>query len=775
MGSSLRLLLIEDNEDDAALLIRQLERGGFEVEARRVETLESLQSALLEEWDLFISDFHLPGMNGLQALKMVRETGRDRPFLMVSGVMGEEAAVGAMRAGAHDYILKDNTARLVPAVNRELREAVERSARLKAEEALRESEEQYRVLVESSPYGIFEVDCEGEFISMNAAGRRILVPGRTEDNIGDPLLDLTHSADSERVRDLLRRAAGGAPSEFECRTRDDRILQVSLVPNYDREKRAHLIGLVQEITERKRIEEVLKESENRYRDLFQNAHDLVYTTDLEGNFTSVNRAGCQLSGYDAEELLKLNISDVIAPEYVDLALQMIEAKKGGSATSNYELEVVTKTGLRVPLEVSTRLQERDGEARAIQGIARDLTERRRAEEERERLEAQLRHAQKMETVGTLAGGIAHDFNNILQAILGYSHMTLDDLIPGSRARDNLDHVIKAANRASDLVRQILTFSRQVEVERKPTPLQPIVLEALKLLRNSLPSTIEIRQRVEGSAPAIMADATQVHQVIMNLGTNAAHAMRGIGGRIEVSLDVVDLDSEFVRLHPNLEPGVHVRLTVSDSGRGMEESVRERVFEPFFTTKKGEGTGLGLSVVHGIVASHGGEITVGSERGRGTTFTIFFPSAGGEQSGRAQPLEQALRGRERILFVDDEEDLVILGKRMLQRLGYRVSTETSSSRALETFRSSPDRFDLVITDQTMPQMTGIQLAGHIAKVRSDIPIILTTGFSEVDAAAEALRQGVSEHLLKPVGVRALSQTIRRILDPHPERMNIPVRR
>lgn len=379
------------------------------------------------------------------------------------------------------------------------------------------------------------------------------------------------------------------------------------------------------------------------------------------------------------------------------------------------------------------------------------------------LENRLAQAQKMEAIGTLAGGIAHDFNNILSAIMGYTELSLMDIPPDSAMRKNLKQVLKAGGRAKELVQQILTFSRQRERDMQPIKINLIVNEALKLLRASLPSTIQINNNISSNR-AIMSDSTNIHQVIMNLCTNASHAMQEKGGLLEVSLADVDNDTDFVKNHPGLNPGKFVRLTVSDTGHGMSPVVLERIFDPFFSTKrKGEGTGMGLSVVHGIVKSHGGTLTVDSTPGRGAVFNAFFPAV---ESGWVPENENAdlmATGVENILFVDDEAFQADIAKKMLSRLGYDLTCCTSSVEALDLFSQSPEAYDLVITDMTMPHMTGEVLARKLIAIRPDIAIIVCTGYSDRINSEIAREIGIRELVMKPVVMKDIANSIRRILD------------
>ena len=394
----------------------------------------------------------------------------------------------------------------------------------------------------------------------------------------------------------------------------------------------------------------------------------------------------------------------------------------------------------------------------------DVTERKKAEEGRKKLEQQLRQAQKMEAVGTLAGGIAHDFNNILAAIIGYTELSQNDLDKSHPCQRYLTNVLTAGGRAKNLVYQILSFSRQAEQKRLPIDIAPAVKEALKLLRASIPTTIEIEQDIALELGAALADPTRIHQVIMNLCTNAAYAMREKGGILTVKLSRIELDEREASQYAELTPGSYLRLTVSDTGHGMDRGTLERIFEPFFTTKKEEGTGLGLSVVHGIIKDHGGAITVYSEPGRGTTFHIYLPTQETEQVKPVKETALALpRGNEHILLVDDEAMLADIGRRMLEGLGYQVTALTSSQEALQLFKAEPDSFGLLITDQTMPHVTGLQLAQEIANVRPDIPIILCSGFSSQTSVEDIKTAGVKRFLAKPLLAREVAWAVRNALD------------
>ncbi len=403
----------------------------------------------------------------------------------------------------------------------------------------------------------------------------------------------------------------------------------------------------------------------------------------------------------------------------------------------------------------------DGSVTRFVGVLRDTTHE-------NNLDKLLRQAQKMEAVGTLAGGIAHDFNNLLGAIMGFTELSIFDLEESSPIRPNLERVIEAARRAKDLVRQILTFSRQRDQEKQPTQVSLIVKEALKLLRSSLPSTIVLRQNIRTSS-LILADPTQIHQILMNLCSNASHAMQETGGALEVSLENVDLPHtpDVMSRHPGLEPGPYLRLSVSDTGHGVDPAILHRIFDPYFTTKKiGEGTGLGLAVVDGIVKDCGGMVNVFSESGKGTVFHVWLPrlESTRDKAERVKTPDPLPGGSETILLVDDEKALAEAGQQILARLGYQVVVRLCPAEALAAFLAEPDKVDLVITDHTMPKMTGIELAREILAVRPEMPIILCTGFSATLGMTpdKARAVGIREMIMKPIIMRDLAETVRRVL-------------
>ncbi len=519
-------------------------------------------------------------------------------------------------------------------------------------------------------------------------------------------------------------------------------------------------------------------SEERFKDFAQIAADWFWETNLQQVFTYLSptlesgggwhfqaRLGDRWS--DHLYSLALNANHAMAH---DITTQRLQAYI--DRAESFEDVILTVNGPDAqPMDISVAgkpMYDSSGSLVGYRGVARDITSRLRTEAQllQAQRDEELRQSQKMEAIGTLAGGIAHDFNNILGVILGFSELTLLEVAKGGSSWHNLQQVLTAGHRAKELVRQILTFSRKGDQERQPVQFHVVIQEAMKLLRASLPTTIRIHQELAEDVGTILANPTQMQQVLMNLCLNAAYAMHSGEGLLEICLEALEVDAPLAARHPELSPGPYVCLIVRDNGQGIPEDVLERIFEPFFTTKAaGEGTGMGLAVVHGIVTSHGGAITVASKPGQGTTFNVYLPQLNQPVNTKSASQASVPQGGERILFVDDEASLARLAKHMLTRLGHEVVVTTSSLEALSIFRASPHAFGLVITDQTMPHMTGDALARELRRIRADIPIILCTGYSHLVDANEATAQGINAYLNKPILARDLAKAIQRACQPH----------
>jgi PAS domain S-box-containing protein len=516
--------------------------------------------------------------------------------------------------------------------------------------------------------------------------------------------------------------------------------------------------------ENKKTRQALLESEERLRIVFETFPDPVTIIQADdGRCIDVNSAFTRVTGWTYDEVVGKTTADLDIWNDPQEREKLTAAITEHGKVENLEAQFRLKDGRLITALISAILIILRNKPHILT-ITRDISELKAAQQEREQLKTRLIQAQKMEAIGTLAGGIAHDFNNILGAIIGYAEMALYDTQKGSMEHYNIEQVLKAGHRAKDLVKQILAFSRKSEQDKKIIFLTPIIKEVLKLLRASLPTTIEIKLNIEPNLDAIFADPTQIHQVMMNLCTNSAHAMGDKGGILAVNLHNVNLNIEAAAQYPGLNPGLYVKLSISDTGCGMNAATMQRIFDPYFTTKElDKGTGMGLAVVHGIVKGHGGGIHVESAAGKGTRFDILFPAIIRQVMSETEELKALPTGNETILCVDDEQPLIELGKSMLKKLGYRVETRILPLEAIEVFKAAPDKFDLVISDMTMPAMTGVSLAKKLMEIRPEIPVVICTGYSEQIDESRAKELGIKGFLMKPFTIRELSKTVRQVLD------------
>jgi PAS domain S-box-containing protein len=524
-----------------------------------------------------------------------------------------------------------------------------------------------------------------------------------------------------------------------------------------------------QIQENRRVSDEIRKLSHAVEQSFS----ALLITNLQGTIEYANPRFTEIAGYTAEEIIGKNprILSAHDPAAAVDYKNMWQTLKAGETWRGLFHNKRKDGTLYWDQTTITPIRNEKGEITHYVAAKEDITEQRKAKEDLAQMEAQLRRSQKMQTIGTLAGGIAHDFNNILTPIFGFAHMALQGVASDSPVHSDIEHIIKAAERARDLVRQILVFGRQGEnTERSPIQLSPVVKEAAQMMRAMLPSTIEIKTKIAANLSMIEGDPTQIHQILINLCTNASHAVNPVKGLIEVRVQNETLDEEFChRFSQNLKPGKYVSICVKDNGQGMPPEVLERIFEPFFTTKPvGKGTGLGLSVVHGIVTSHKGEIFVDSKVGEGSTFRIYFPAISASQQETPQEQETIMGHGEQILLVDDEPENVKMATKALEYLGYQVTPCEQSPKALETFIQNPQKFDMLITDQTMPAMSGLELARNLLQVRSGFPIILLSGYLEADIPQEIKEVGIAAFLTKPVVLSELSIAIHKAL--HPETLN-----
>ncbi|HKI49809.1 MAG TPA: PAS domain S-box protein, partial [Desulfobacteria bacterium] len=643
------------------------------------------------------------------------------------------------------------------------------TAQKQAEQALRESEEKYRNLVEESFDGIFIQ--KGQRIIF--ANKRLNEMLGYEDGelIGRKHWVVYHSDSQKLTRERAQiRLLGEAVErryEVKLQRKDGSWffgeINARLITFPSNQERGIQVW-IKDIDKRKRDEKKLKDSKRFLQTLIDAIPAPVFYKDREGKYLGFNSAFETFFGAPDEEMVGKTVFGVNPPELAELYYAKDQELFESGGVQRYESQWQDVHGkLRDFIFNKAAFCDGKGTVIGLIGVLIDITERKQGEEKRRRLETQLQQAQKMESIGTLAGGIAHDFNNILSVIIGYAELALDDVDKDSLIENRLQEIYSAGNRAKELVKQILAFARQSEEKVKPIQVDTIVKEVLKFIRSSIPTTIEIEQNIV-SKSLIMGNSTQVHQILMNLCTNAAQSMENDGGILKVSLTDVTFEGATNRKDLNLKSGDYLKIEISDTGTGIAPDIVGSIFEPYFTTKApGEGTGMGLAMVHGIVETYGGKITLDSTRGKGTTFAVYLPISGKRQADRPYKTDESPMGTERILFVDDEATIAGMGSQVLERLGYFVTMRTSSLEALELFRSKSEEFDLVITDMTMPNMTGDQLAMELMAIQPNIPVILCTGYSKKISDESASEIGIKAIAYKPIVKAELAKTVRKVLD------------
>ncbi len=638
--------------------------------------------------------------------------------------------------------------------------------RKKTEIKLKESESKYRNLYEGSMNGYVEVSLHGNILEANNPYRDML--GYSADELKElTYIDITpkkwHQMEKHIIEQQVISRGYSDLYEKEYIKKDGTLFPVELrayLIKDHTEKPSGIWAFVSDITERKQAEINLELSEKKFRTLFNSSPLPMLITRLEdGKYIDVNQAAIDLFGFTYEEFTTPSTTELNIYKNPDDRTGLINTLNSKGDITHFEFDAKTKCNEVKQVEFIASVIELLGE-KVIIGSIRDLTEYKK-------MERQLRQSQKMESIGTLAGGIAHDFNNILAAIIGYADIANRSLDRKDNLLLYINQVKQAGLRAKELVTQIQTFSRQSKPELKPTNIQSVIQEVMQLLRSSIPSTIEIKQSLNQECKPVLADPTQVHQVVMNLCTNAYHAMRETGGVLEISLKPVELNSADIFEHINLKPGLYLKLEIKDNGSGIEHKYIDRIFEPYFTTKeKGEGTGLGLAVVHSIIHDFHGSITAKSAIGVGTTFKILLPTIPEiTHASDESRVTQIPKGTERILLIDDDTTLSQMYKLILEDLGYSVKAHASSIDALEAFNKNPDDYDLILTDMTMPKMTGFELARKVRSVNSEIPIILCSGYSDLYNEEKAKDVKINFFLHKPVNIEKIAITVSKALNNH----------
>jgi PAS domain S-box-containing protein len=627
--------------------------------------------------------------------------------------------------------------------------------RRKIEQSLRDSEERFHAMFDNMLEGcqLIGFDWSYQYVNDSIVGHsrapnREALLGKTMQQVFPGLEQTPIFAALERC--MLQRVPERLDTLFEFPDGAQSWFEVSVQPAPE-----GIFILSIDITERKEAEALIRERDERFRQIAESLPQLIWTCTPDGLCDFVSRQWELYTGFDAASQVGDRSMERVHPDDRGaFAAQWVKAIARGEA---FQIEIRLQRHDGVYRWFDTRATPlRDAQGNLVKwfGSNADIEDQQRARD------MQLR-SQKMEALGTLSGGIAHDFNNILLAIIGNTRLAIADLPPGHPLLESLHEIDRAGRRASDLVRRILAFSRQEEPERAVIHLQPVVDEALKLLRSTLPAMIELRSRASAELPATIADSGQVHQIIMNLATNAAHAIGSRrGGVVEIDLDKIEADTELTRRTPGLHEGTYVRLSVSDNGCGMNKATVDRMFDPFFTTKPvGQGTGLGLSVVDGIMKQHGGAITVYSQPDKGTALRLYFPAtADSAESVHEQPAPVPSGQGQRVLYVDDDDALVFLAARTLKRLGYRITAYTDAREALEKFRSQPEEYDVVVTDLSMPVMPGTELVRSLISIRSDIPVVITSGYVRPEDQELARQLGAAALILKPNTIEELGRVL-----------------
>ncbi len=767
MAVPLRVLIVKDSESDAELVLRQLRRGGFEPQWECVQTAGAMAAALERDaCHLVVCDYSMPGFDAPTALRVLKDSGHDLPFVVVSGSIGEDAAVAMMRAGAHDYILKQDLRRFVPAVQRELREAErrrqQRALELEAERsesALANSEARFRGIMQSDMIGLLFWDSAGAIAEANDAFLNIV--GYTQDDVRHGRLRWNEMTPPEFAaadrRGLQEIADKGTctPFEKEYFRKDGSRVPVVIGATAFEHAPGHGVAFVLDRTKSAQSEAGLRVQSAA----LNAAADGVVITDSRGTIEWVNQAFTTMTGYSREEAIGKNPRDLVRSGVHDDAFyQKLWDTLLTSDTWHGEMTNRRKDGSKYTIDQSmTSVRDANGEVTHFIGIERDLTEPMR-------LQAQFLQSQKMEVVGRLASGVAHDFNNLLTVINGTAEMSLGDLDEGDPRRADFMQIHAAGNRAAALTRQLLAFSRQQILKPDVLNLASLIGDLQGMLRRLIGEDVALEVSAAADVGNVLADPGQIEQVVMNLAVNARDAMRA-GGTLTITTMNVDLDQAFANNHPSVRPGPHVALAISDTGDGIDEATRLHIFEPFFTTKeRGKGTGLGLSTVYGIVKQSGGSIWVASEVGDGTTFTIYLPQVA-QALGAAAPAlpSPQLHGTETILVVEDEDGVRLLTTLILQAAGYTVLPAANGDEALYAADRHEGVIDLLLTDMVMPGMTVKDLAAQFDEARPGTKILFMSGYTENTDLPGKLAGQTSAFIGKPFGALGLRRKVREVLD------------
>jgi two-component system, cell cycle sensor histidine kinase and response regulator CckA len=756
-----RVLILEDVPMDAELVEYELQRARMPFSALRVDTRESFLEALDQfRPDVILSDYTLPRFDGMSALALARDRVPTVPFLIVTGSVNEETAVGCMKAGATDYLLKSNLARIGPAIEGAIARVHARSEKARAEEALRRSEANLRAIFDNSLQAFVLIDPDGTIQALNSTAAewsaRLLGRAIHEgDGIGEFLPE---------AADAFLAALGGETRNLERCFRDqdgtELWFETTHAPVIDEGKVIGVCLNARDISTRKRAERAVRESEARYRDLFDNASDLVCATDPSGRFLYANRAWQHALGIAPAELRGRNFVDLVHPDSRERYAEAVQRAVAGETLNHMEVVLVALNGAPITVEGNLSCTVQDGRAVRLRGIYRDVTERKRVED-------QLRRAERMQAAGRLAGGMAHEVNNMMTGVIGFSEFLLRSFPEDDPRRGEVQEIIRAGTRAADVTRQLLAFTRQQLLHPEVLVINDVVRGIEKMLRRSLGEDHVLELHLATDVGDIRADRGQLEQVLLNLTLNARDAMRQ-HGRVTITTGRADLDEVYAQSHGGVDvmPGEYVSLSVSDTGSGMSPDVQARIFEPFFTTKPvGQGTGLGLSTVYGIVKQSDGFVWCYSEPGHGTTFRIYLHRA----NVRAIPAEpagaepQTRGGSETILVVEDEDVVRILACRGLREQGYTVLEARHGREALDMVEGSRHPIDLVISDVVMPELSGREFGSRLSTIKPQLPVLFMSGYTGDDVIQRGLLEPGMPFQQKPFTPEGLARKVREMLD------------
>jgi two-component system, cell cycle sensor histidine kinase and response regulator CckA len=764
MGAILNVLLAEDRPADVKLILHALRRDGFDVVAHCVETEADFLAHLRPELDIILSDYSMQQFDAERALALVKRSGLDVPFIVVTGTISETVAVEMMKQGATDYLLKDRLSRLGEAVRRASHQRELRRAHSEANTALRESREHLAAIISSAMDAIITVDEDYRITLFNEAAEKLFRCSAAQ--VMDMHLDAFIPGRFPTSNRLHRQGFGEAGATSGTmnalglvygRRADGEEFPAEASISQTRTGGQQLLTVIlRDVSERQRTEEALRQSEERYRTLFESNPQPMWVYDTNTlAFLAVNEAAVRHYGYSPEEFLAMTLADIRPKEdmgRLQESLNDLNADVSGPTVWRH----LKKDGSVIDVEIIGHGIIFDGYIARL-ALATDITERKFLEE-------QLRQAQKMEAVGRLAGGVAHDFNNLLTAIIGYSQLLMARIGSDGSLRRELEEIYKAGTRAASLTSQLLAFSRKQVIQPVSLNLNVIVADMGKMLRRLIGEDIELQFVLADDLGYIKADAGQMQQVVMNLVVNARDAMPA-GGRLTIATANVELDEAFTRKRPVVAPGAYVLLRVSDTGCGMNNEIQSRIFEPFFTTKEmGKGTGLGLSTIHGIITQSGGHVWFDSEPEHGTTFEIYLPRIDEreEQDKIGNSANELLHGTETILLVEDEEAVRRLACSILKANGYTVLEARHCEDALTIATAHQGSISLLVTDVVMPQMSGRELAEQLIELRPEIKVLYISGYTDDAIVRTGVLNSGFAFLQKPFNPEAFARKVREAL-------------